>query len=81
MRFIVSQVISFVLGVIVAIAVMREINPNLIQGEETPHKRDPQQPNSGPPPQHEHNKAPQDGQSQKHTPQKEGPKKHPHKER
>lgn len=74
MRFIVSQMIAFILGVMVAIAIMRQINPNLIQGEDKPHKRDPQSGNQ-PQPHLEHG-GPQGGKPQQ--PKKEGPKKHPH---
>ena len=60
MKFFLAQCISFVLGVVVAIVIIKQLNPQAMGGdsnaEHKPHKITPTR--IGPPPEHDVNKRP-----------------------
>ena len=60
MKFFLAQCVSFILGVVVAIILMKQFNPQVTGGDpgadHKPHKTTPKR--IGPPPEHDINKRP-----------------------
>ena len=60
MKFFLAQFVSFILGAVIAVVIMKQINPQSGVGtpgaDHKPHKTTPQR--IGPPPEHDINKRP-----------------------
>tara|TARA_B100000683_G_C12028997_1_gene365441 strand:+ start:247 stop:444 length:198 start_codon:yes stop_codon:yes gene_type:complete len=60
MKFFLAQCVSFILGAVIAIILMKQFNPQIVGGDlgadHKPHKTTPKR--IGPPPEHDINKRP-----------------------
>ena len=60
MKFFLAQCVSFILGAVMAVVIMKQFNPQIVDGDpgadHKPHKTTPQR--IGPPPEHDINKRP-----------------------